>query len=140
MLTCMVAAAVMAAPVQMDMKDVSISVPKIAKSVAALPEVDLHWKNMEGEHFYFSQLKWGEVNVETKDGEVCFVKVTSPMMQDSWDGAFGRMGLSTSGVRADEKTTHTGGKMMYLRNVKGIPAGMPVCWVPGSLYVGECLK
>jgi hypothetical protein len=140
MLTSLLAATVLAAPLQMDMKNTSISVPKIAKSASALPAIDLDWKNMEGEHFYFCQLNWGEVNVESKYGKVCFVKVTSEEMRDSWSGAFGRMGLSTSGVRTEERQTDTGGRMLVLSNVKGIPASMPVCWVPGSLYVGTCLK
>jgi len=143
MLTSMLAASVMMAPVQLDMKDVSINVPKIAKArdvPSAVPEVDLHWMNMEGEHFYFTQLTWGELNVEKKHGRVVFLKVTSELMRDRWDGAFGRMGLSAAGVRAEERTTDTGGRMLVLSNVKGIPEGMPVCWVPGSLYVGTCLK
>lgn len=139
MLTSMLAAALG----QMDMKDTSINIPAIVAShnpADALPAVDMHWMNMEDEHFYFCQLKMGEVNVEKKGSKVVFVKVTSPMMKDRWDAAFSRLGLSTSGVKAEEKKTHTGGRMLYLRNVKGVPADMPVCWVPGSLYVGKALK
>lgn len=141
MMTSTLLALAIAAPGGFD-NHVQANIPKLAKAGnvrSAMPDLDLFLSNTDNEQFYFAELKMGQLNVEAKNGKVAFIHVASEDLRSDWRGGFSKLGLSTNGVTTEKVASDPKGQMMWLKNVKGIPKGMPVCWVPGSLYVGEKL-
>ncbi len=141
MMTTTLLALAIAAPVGFD-NHVQVNIPKLAKAGnvrAAMPDLDLFLSNTDNEQFYFAELKMGQLNVEAKSGKVAFIHVASEDFRSDWRAALPKVGLSASNVTTEKVASDPKGEMLWLKNIKGIPKGMPVCWVPGSLYVGQKL-